>query len=242
MEGSPLPAVLAGINLLVTESIHAGIQPHPPSVVIPSGGKIREIGRAVAAVNDRGSRGFHGRLRTKEFLIQAGQDSCMTCVIVFMTAPAGAPPDYPCILQPGNEGVEGVEFHRSPVRNAAAVVRGVICLRADLVEGEDAPAAAVGDRAIDRSLHVGEPVAAPAAGAIATNPMTAARAAKDAAALRACLRSVRASFRALPLNLRTMAPLQSSQAAYRAGHPRLQLPRPPPAALRSHPATLALHW
>ena len=89
------------------------------------------------------------------------------------------------------------------------------------MEGEDDPAAAVGDRAIDR--------ATPTAGAIATNPMTVAKAAKDAAALRACLRSVRASFRALPLNLRTMAPLQLSQAAYRAGHPRVWLPvRPLP--------------
>jgi hypothetical protein len=75
------------------------------------------------------------------------------------------------------------------------------------VEGEDDPAAAVGDRAIDRSLHVGEFAAVSAAGAIATNPMTAAGAAKDAAALQACLRSVRASFRGLPLNQGPWLPL-----------------------------------
>src|SRR5947207_13185860 len=159
-----------------------------------------------------------------------------------MTAPAGATPDYPCILQPGNEGVEGIEFHRSAVRNAAAVVRRVICLRADLVEGEDDPAVAVGDCAIDRGLHVGEPVAAPAAGAIATNPMTAARAAKDAAALRACLRSVRANFRALPLNLRTIGSPPVVPGGVQSRPSAAPASRPPPAALRSHPATLALHW
>src|SRR5947209_14401628 len=49
------------------------------------------------------------------------------------------------------------------------------------------------------------PVAAPAAGARLTNPTTVARAAKNAAALRAYLRGTRRSICALQLRLRTIA-------------------------------------